>query len=177
MFKDFTPQMTGFVSFTLTKLFMISGKIRQLDQAVMRLVANSRNPILKDLSSAISALCSPINVLVYLSLTAVVNTGLLQSFLTYIGVTWLVVYSIKFLVSRERPEGNLEAGLTASFPSAHSATAFVLAGLLSQIFQNASPLLYMLAVLVAFSRIYLQTHYLSDVTFGSLIGIIVFLLL
>lgn len=156
---------------------MVSGKIQAVDQALMRIVANRRNPVLEDIFTALSALCSPLNVLIYLILTGFTQPALFQDFAIHIGATWFTVYTIKFLVSRERPEGNLEAGLTASFPSAHSATAFLLAGLLSQIFLNASPLLYTLAALVAFSRIYLQTHYLSDTAFGSLIGIAVFLLL
>ena len=60
-----------------------------------------------------------------------------------------------------------------SFPSGHTTSAFLLAGLLSlwggkKWFQM---LLLVLAILVAFSRVYLLQHFYRDVLFGSLIGL------
>jgi membrane-associated phospholipid phosphatase len=58
-----------------------------------------------------------------------------------------------------------------SFPSGHATTAFVLAAMLSLMY-NRSLFWILLAALVAYSRVYLFQHFLRDVIFGSLIGVL-----
>jgi membrane-associated phospholipid phosphatase len=59
-----------------------------------------------------------------------------------------------------------------SFPSGHSATAFSVYLLLAMITENkfTKLLLFTVAFLVAYSRIYLSQHFFVDIYFGSLIG-------
>ena len=61
-----------------------------------------------------------------------------------------------------------------SFPSGHEATAFCMATLLVLIIPRINPfisvLLFLLALLVAYSRIYLSQHYFIDVYVGSIVG-------
>jgi undecaprenyl-diphosphatase len=57
-----------------------------------------------------------------------------------------------------------------SFPSGHSASAFSGAWLLSREYPDQSPLFFLLAALVGFSRIYLGDHYPGDVVSGALSG-------
>jgi len=59
-----------------------------------------------------------------------------------------------------------------SFPSGHSERAFSGAVILSNYYKKYSLLFYILAVLVAFSRIYIGVHYPLDVVIGSVNGII-----
>ena len=61
-----------------------------------------------------------------------------------------------------------------SFPSGHTATAFGLFFMAALIASNNSlKLLYFVAaLLVALSRIYLSQHFLVDIYFGSLIGVV-----
>lgn len=59
-----------------------------------------------------------------------------------------------------------------SFPSGHTATAFAIAIFLMYFIKSRllQALLLLLAVLVAFSRIYLHLHFLVDVWAGAIIG-------
>jgi undecaprenyl-diphosphatase len=57
-----------------------------------------------------------------------------------------------------------------SFPSGHSATSFACASALSRRYRRKRGLLYGLAVLVAFSRVYLGHHYPLDVLSGATLG-------
>lgn len=58
-----------------------------------------------------------------------------------------------------------------SFPSGHSATVFALAYVLSRSYPKWSFAFYALATMVALSRVYLATHFLSDVVAGAGTGL------
>lgn len=88
----------------------------------------------------------------------------------------ILTLPIKVLVPRPRPYVTLpmamplemEAG--SSFPSGHSERMFTLAVVLSRKKSMLTFPLYSLALLIAFSRVYIGVHYPLDVAFGSLLG-------
>jgi undecaprenyl-diphosphatase len=96
----------------------------------------------------------------------------------YIGVC--ISYALKFLIDRPRPVDDL---LENSFPSGHTIYTFILMGLiiyfLPQLVKNKTQCNVLqiaaglLIALMAFSRLYLQQHWLSDVLSSLLIGILV----
>jgi undecaprenyl-diphosphatase len=92
-----------------------------------------------------------------------------------------VVLAIKFLVRRERPQG--EWGRIYrntdphSFPSGHAARAFLIAvvgAALAPLW--LAILLWVWAPLVSLARVAMGVHYLSDVVAGAILGVIVALI-
>ena len=93
----------------------------------------------------------------------------------------IIVHILKELVQRPRPlaESLFEAininvcGRKLcgenSFPSGHSQIAFSIAAVLSGYYKKWL-LFYLLAFLVAFSRVYIGVHYPFDIIAGSMIG-------
>jgi membrane-associated phospholipid phosphatase len=81
-------------------------------------------------------------------------------------VSQALVQSMKFAVRRERPNGE-----SWGFPSGHAATAFASASVLERHlgYRAAWPTLA-IATYVATSRLHDNVHFLSDVLFGSAIG-------
>lgn len=91
--------------------------------------------------------------------------------------TGLAVTLVKETVDRVRPAvaepaldpvGVIPA--SASFPSGHSATAFATAAAVALFYPRLRVPLFVLAALVALSRVYLGMHYASDVLVGSALG-------
>lgn len=85
---------------------------------------------------------------------------------------------LKHLVQRPRPCAGVPAAslligkpLTYSFPSGHSASSFAAAGIIAINIKRYRVFAILLAVLIAFSRLYLYVHYPSDVLAGMLLGI------
>jgi len=57
-----------------------------------------------------------------------------------------------------------------SFPSAHAATAFTAATVLTYFDKKRRWFYYFVAILISYSRIYLGCHYFFDVVVGAIIG-------
>jgi membrane-associated phospholipid phosphatase len=104
----------------------------------------------------------------------IVGLKLLESFLE----TGLTVSVIKYGLGRHRPGNELKpyefAGpsLYDSFPSGHTAIAFSTAAVIGESYQCGF-ITYPLAFLVAYSRVYKEAHWASDVLAGAFIGILI----
>jgi membrane-associated phospholipid phosphatase len=81
----------------------------------------------------------------------------------------LAVEGLKWTVNRSRPNGDTNRK-NSSFPSSHAANAFTVAAVLSGRFRRAIVPLWLLAATVAFSRVYLDRHWLSDVAGSALLA-------
>jgi membrane-associated phospholipid phosphatase len=83
-------------------------------------------------------------------------------------VAGTVTYAIKLTVRRDRPNGNC-----CSFPSGHASGTFAFASVLwRHLGWKAAVPTYTVATYVALSRLHEDVHFLSDVVFGSAVGIV-----
>jgi membrane-associated phospholipid phosphatase len=99
-----------------------------------------------------------------------------------LAISGLTVQSIKHLAGRPRPkltdQGVLDWGPSVqsghdSFPSGHTISAFAMAAVLSSIYPAGRWIWYSLAVLVAFTRVYIDAHFASDVFVGAVLGVLI----
>jgi undecaprenyl-diphosphatase len=90
-----------------------------------------------------------------------------------VGGAYLLSTSIKLAIGRKRPViedlPHLMATPTGlSFPSSHSTSSFAAARAYGRLLP--APPLYVAAVAMAFSRLYLGVHYPSDIAAGAALG-------
>ncbi len=90
----------------------------------------------------------------------------------------LVNVTVKPLVARLRPFALSGASLLVSpptdysFPSGHASVSFAFAEAIRPLGKRFLVCAYILASLIAFSRLYLYVHYPSDVLAGALAGVL-----
>jgi undecaprenyl-diphosphatase len=92
----------------------------------------------------------------------------------------IAIQIIKHIIGRPRPTltdagvsnfgPSISIGLD-SFPSGHTASSFALAAVLSSAYPKGRYIFYSLAGIAGLSRIYLDSHFASDVFAGTLLGI------
>jgi membrane-associated phospholipid phosphatase len=109
-----------------------------------------------------------------------------------VAISGLAADLLKYLLPRARPGTFLDGGSYGfrifpllhgwdhgwnSFPSGHAATAFSAAAAFSILFPRFRFLFYSVATLIAFSRVAVTEHYVSDIIAGAFLGILTSILL
>ena len=96
-------------------------------------------------------------------------------------IFWLIIICIKHIVRRPRPiliKGYFLQEILSlkpdnyAFPSAHTFVSFQIIPLAFSMNFLLGIMVCIYSILIAFSRIYLKFHYISDVTFGIIAGIL-----
>ena len=98
--------------------------------------------------------------------------------LVVLSISQSIVYSLKKLLSRERPYMILEKLNTFgidlsdySFPSGHTTASFSIATTLALNIPVLAYIVFIIATIIGISRIYLGVHYPTDVAAGIILGV------
>lgn len=143
------------------------------------------DPVMAFMSSYVSWILVCLSVIIYMVYKNR-SHGLLASFfmLLGVGVNSLINSIVKFMIMRPRPGQEIhlqdiirqleDAGTSYSFFSAHSSNSICLALFVTLYFRNKylGIVMFVWAIVVAYSRIYVGKHYPIDVVCGILFGIL-----
>jgi membrane-associated phospholipid phosphatase len=166
--------MKGALSAVLLTASLLT-PIDQLDHQVQRWVQDARRPGGERVMRAATDLGKPVIVASALVLVAVLDRArgwtVLRDAVVALVPTNLAVEGLKRATDRTRPDGS-HSRSNASFPSSHAANAFAIAWVLARRWRRASGGLFVSAALVAFSRVYLNRHFMSDVVVGAALGMV-----
>ncbi len=150
------------------------------DEAISSFFKSAESPFLSDVFSVFQ----PVSAMILLA-------GLIIAFLVIehkrrwamplivtLAAATLMSFIIKFIIMRPRPSGMVENIMFTnlpdySFPSSHTVFIFSALPILDKEFPKLKIFWWVLAILIALSRVYFQDHYISDVIFGGLIGYLV----
>lgn len=146
-----------------------------LDKQLLNLINSIRNPILTKIMIFLSTITGTFQILMLIFLVFVwtkKSRALMPSLIFSLALSALTVFILKSVISRPRPEIiHLTTETDSSFPSGHSNSVFSVYPIINKNYKKLSLIWLTFSVLVAFSRIYLGVHYLSDVIFGAIIGL------
>jgi undecaprenyl-diphosphatase len=151
-------------------------RIVALDARMVALIVDLRHPILTKLMASVTGLGSASAAAVFLGLCYLAGWRReLAVAAISLSITGVVVVSLMGLVQRAFPPQPVcmtdGSGVTPhSFPSGHAAAVTVYAAVSRRSERLPSEIVAALAATIAFSRIYLGTHFLSDTVVGVLIG-------
>lgn len=103
------------------------------------------------------------------------------SILTALEVSGIIVQVLKLIIGRARPKLDIyslsftpfsTANNWHSFPSGHAASCFVFAASMSFFYPRYSVLWYFVAFFTALGRVIGESHFLTDIMGGALLGIV-----
>lgn len=146
--------------------------LQALDDAAMRAVQASRRPGLEPVAQALSKHSR--TALAVAAVGAAVAGGAARAAAIEAAVALvpvnLAVEGLKRATFRARPDGERRRS-NAAFPSSHAANAFAVATVLARRWRRAALPAFALAAAVAWSRMYLNRHWPSDVAGGALLAV------
>jgi len=159
-----------------------------LDSSLVRYVSLIRNGVLDSVFLIITYISS--EVMLFAIMTALFlwrdkkRRWILPLWLT-LGISAIVGFLLKITIQRARP---FQMGIVSllpvlneasysiwnfSFPSNHAMLAFCVVPILAEQYPKLKKVWIALAVIIAFSRIYLGLHFLSDVLVGAGVGYLI----
>lgn len=171
----------AFILFLLFLMLYLFNGVNFLDTFVYDLIINLKSDIFTNFMKFITFFASTkfITVIVIILFIISLFKGKLPLIINWIILGEVFINNIlKVIIKRERPTLiNLVTETTYSFPSGHTMVAVVFYGFLIYLINKTklekmykyiiNSLLTILIILIMVSRIYLGTHYFSDVMAGA----------
>jgi undecaprenyl-diphosphatase len=159
-------------------ILAVAAGLRGVDDFVVNASARLRKRIPQALGKIIELLSyTPLVVIVlyFIPLVYIFRQGdtyTAVAFTASCGLALGLAFLGKYIFERVRPFGHTTylGKVDSAFPSAHTAGSFAAAFAISVFFPEYALAVFVLASLVAFSRMYLQLHFFSDVAAGVLIA-------
>lgn len=157
------------------------------DEQIVQLISQIRNSVLTDFFMGITFVSSILLIFLFLTLLFIKEKKrkwILPLWMS-LGLSVVISFLLKVSIQRQRP---FELGLVSviegleknshriwdfSFPSFQAMLVFSAIPFLSKEFPKFKYVWIAFACLVAFSRVYLGLHFLSDVIVGSVIGYLI----
>lgn len=147
--------------------------VESLDMRTRNAIQSLRTPALERPMRIVSDACNRGNLTIALLAVALVGGAggveLAREIVIVLVPVNLIVEGTKRWTDRARPDGEHRQS-NAAFPSSHAANAFALAVVLARRLCRVGVVFLLAAAMVAFSRLYLDRHWLSDVVVGAAVG-------
>ena len=158
--------------------------IQRFDSSILLYIKNNMHGAIMDKLMVISTYLGNAGVIWFIIITLLMinkkyrKIGLM-ALVALVLSTVLGEGILKHVVHRIRPCADIPAvnqlitkPLSYSFPSGHTMSSFAVAGVLAKYFKEYAIEFFSLAILIAFSRLYLYVHYPTDVLAGVVLGLI-----
>lgn len=158
--------------------------IQNIDESILFFIQNNiRNPILDKLMVFITTLGNAGAIWLLISILLMLNKRFIKigfmASMAYMLTAILGEGVLKNVIQRGRPFESMKGielliskPSSFSFPSGHTGFSFAATGVLAKYFRKYRIPLFILASLMAFSRVYLCVHYPSDIIGGIILGLI-----
>jgi len=159
-------------------LLLILGFSFLFDKLFVNIIIAIQQPLLLKFFYTITLLGEIyIFILIALILTAalIIYRRPITAFWLTLATSAIMEVILKTIINRPRPfvTMHLQTSIItemSSFPSGHAMMFFSIIPIISKNFPKMKTTLWIVAILVGFSRIYLQVHYFSDVIWGAFLG-------
>lgn len=163
--------------------------INDIDLVISNGVQEILNPVLNKIMMLVSLIANTgslifLSIIVFVFLFYKKRTKEAFVFVFGVGGGALIVEFLKQIIGRARPENSLILASGYSFPSGHALNSIVFFLLVAYFFKNnvkdkILKRIFLIAcivlpLIIGFSRIYLNVHWMSDVIAGFAIGVIWF---
>lgn len=151
---------------------LLAWPLQSLDDAARRAVQEARSPALEPVARFASDRSRPLLAIAVAGAAlagGAARAAAIETAVVLVPVN-LAVEGLKRATYRARPDGTRKRS-NAAFPSSHSANAFAVAFVIARRWRRAAVPAFAFAALVAWSRMYLDRHWLSDVVVGAALAL------